>query len=163
MRTQKLNLNLTLEDILRERARRGPQVESLSLGEQIEHCADWISRNCYLQDPSSPTPILFALYDYQKESIATLLRYWEEKRPIPWIKVHDLADFAYFDHSRHLTEKAGLECADCHGPVETMDRVRRVESLKMSWCLDCHMEPPPEDAPPGQTTRAPIHCSTCHR
>jgi hypothetical protein len=44
-----------------------------------------------------------------------------------------------------------------------MDRVRRVNSLKMGWCLDCHKEPPPEDAPAWQETRAPIHCGTCHR
>ncbi len=98
-----------------------------------------------------------------KESIATLLRYWEERKPIRWAKVHDLADFVYFDHSRHLTEKAALDCVDCHGEVEKMDRVERVYSLKMAWCLDCHMEPPPEDAPEEQATRAPIHCSACHR
>lgn len=98
-----------------------------------------------------------------KQTIQTLLDYWESGRPIEWVKVHDLADFVYFDHSRHLTEKAGLECADCHGPVETMDRVERVNTLKMGWCLDCHMQPPPEGAPAWQKTRAPIHCSTCHR
>ena len=98
-----------------------------------------------------------------KDSIAKLLKYWEAEEPIPWVKVHDLADFVYFDHSRHLTEEAGLECADCHGQVEKMERVERVHSLKMGWCLDCHMQPPPEGAPPEQTTRAPITCSACHR
>jgi hypothetical protein len=98
-----------------------------------------------------------------KETIQKLNEYWESGEPIPWVKVHDLADFVYFDHSRHLTEKAGLECADCHGAIEEMDRVERVNSLKMGWCLDCHMQPPPEGAPEWQKTRAPIHCSTCHR
>lgn len=98
-----------------------------------------------------------------KESYVEMLKYWEEKKPIPWAKVHDLADFVYFDHSRHLTEVADLECVDCHGKVETMDRVERIYSLKMGWCLECHMEPPPEGSPPEQTTRAPIHCYTCHR
>jgi hypothetical protein len=98
-----------------------------------------------------------------KASIAKLLEYWEAKKPIPWVKVHDLADFAYFDHSRHLTEKAGLECADCHGAVEEMNRMTRVNSLKMGWCLECHMQEPPEDAPEWQKTRAPINCSACHR
>ncbi len=98
-----------------------------------------------------------------KPSLAMLNDYWAEKKPIEWVKVHDLADFVYFNHSRHMTEQAGLECADCHGPVETMERVRRVHSLKMSWCLDCHKQPAPEGAPAHQETRAPIHCSTCHR
>ena len=98
-----------------------------------------------------------------KVGIAKLLEHWESGAPIVWEKVHDLADFVYFDHSRHMAPAAGLECADCHGAVETMDRVERVHSLKMGWCIDCHREPPPEEAPPEQLTRAPIHCTTCHR
>ncbi len=98
-----------------------------------------------------------------KAGIQKLLKYWEEKAPIPWEKVHDLADFVYFDHSRHLTPVANLDCVDCHGKVETLDRVERVFSLKMGWCLKCHREPPLAGSPAGQTTRAPIHCSTCHR
>jgi len=98
-----------------------------------------------------------------KPGLAKLLRYAEEGKPIRWVKVHDLADFVYFDHSRHLTARAGLECKDCHGDVASMSRVERVNSLKMGWCLDCHKQPPPADAPPEQKTRAPIHCTTCHR
>jgi menaquinone reductase, multiheme cytochrome c subunit len=98
-----------------------------------------------------------------KAGIAQLNDYWTSAKPILWEKVHDLADFAYFDHSRHLAEGTGLDCVDCHGEVEKMDRVERVHSLKMRWCLDCHMQSPPEGSPPEQLTRAPIHCTTCHR
>ncbi len=98
-----------------------------------------------------------------KQGIAQLLEHWRAKKPIEWVKVHDLADFVYFDHSRHLTPQAGLDCADCHGEIEQMERVKRVHSLKMGWCLKCHMQPAPEGAPAGQMTRAPTHCSTCHR
>lgn len=98
-----------------------------------------------------------------KPAIAQLNEHWKSGEPILWEKVHDLADFVYFDHSRHLTPQAGLDCVDCHGEVEKMDRVERVHSLKMAWCLDCHMQPPTEGTPPGQPTRAPIHCTTCHR
>ncbi len=90
-----------------------------------------------------------------------LYRYHESGEPILWEKVYDLADFVYFDHSRHVNE--GVECMECHGDVEKMDRVQRVHSLKMGWCLECHKEPPPEGSPPWQKTRAPIYCSTCHR
>jgi hypothetical protein len=98
-----------------------------------------------------------------KQGIADLLAAWEKQESIPWVKVHDLSDFVYFDHSRHLQERTGLWCNDCHGEVEKMDRVERVNSLKMAWCLDCHKEPPPEGAPAHQKTRAPITCTTCHR
>jgi len=99
-----------------------------------------------------------------KPGIVALNDHWEKKRPILWNKVHDLADFAYFDHSRHLS--ADLECQECHGPVETMERVRRYHGQKMSWCLDCHKQELPEEAPAYAQhwdTRAPTNCTTCHR
>jgi len=96
--------------------------------------------------------------------IAKLIAAHENNQPIEWIKVHDLADFAYFDHSRHLA--SGLDCSDCHGAVEKMDRVQRVHSLKMSWCLDCHREKPTEitsELYRNLGNRGPTHCSACHR
>ncbi|MBN1443870.1 MAG: cytochrome c3 family protein [Planctomycetes bacterium] len=98
-----------------------------------------------------------------KPGIAALLDHFSSKKPVLWEKVHDLADFVYFDHSRHMAPSAGLDCADCHGDVKSMERVERIHSLKMGWCLDCHMQPPPEGSPQGRTTRAPIGCTTCHR
>ena len=99
-----------------------------------------------------------------KPGIDLLLEHWEKKKPIVWTKVNDLADFAYFDHSRHIA--AGLDCQECHGPVETMEHMRREYGLKMSWCMDCHKEKLPDGHPSieqGQLTRGPIHCTTCHR
>ncbi|MFC2171593.1 cytochrome c3 family protein [Acidobacteriota bacterium] len=98
-----------------------------------------------------------------KPEVAKLKKHWEEKKPIEWINVHNLADFVYFDHSRHI--KAEIECEECHGDVKTMDRVQRVNSLKMGWCLDCHQKPPPEDYPitDGRKTWASVECFTCHR
>lgn len=56
--------------------------------------------------------------------------------PIRWKRIHQLPDFVYFDHRPHVA--AGLECQKCHGPVETMERVRQMESLSMGWCVNCH-------------------------
>lgn len=99
-----------------------------------------------------------------KPAIATLLEHWEQGEPIRWNKVHDLADFVYFDHSRHLA--AGLACQECHGPVERRDYMRREYGMKMSWCLDCHKQRSPDDDSAigqGRSTRGPIHCTVCHR
>ena len=96
-----------------------------------------------------------------KREVAKLLAAWEKKEPVFWEKVHDLADFCHFDHRRHRA--AGLECLRCHGPVETMERVRRVSPLVMGWCLDCHRDPPPEAKLSEGRTQATIHCTTCHR
>lgn len=98
-----------------------------------------------------------------KPGIAYLLDKWEKKEPIVWGKVHDLADFVYFDHSRH--SNAAIECQECHGPVETYENMKRTFSLKMAWCLECHKQPAKDES--GNIiidkNRASIDCSTCHR
>jgi hypothetical protein len=99
-----------------------------------------------------------------KPDVARLLEIAKKKEPIAWIKVNDLADFAYFDHSRHLA--AGVTCQECHGPVEKMERLRRAYGLKMSWCLECHRRDPipgRPGAPDAPAQRASTACTTCHR
>ena len=63
----------------------------------------------------------------------------ETKVPVLWIKVHDLPDFVYFNHSAHINR--GVSCVSCHGRVDKMEVVTQVESLSMKWCLDCHRNP----------------------
>lgn len=58
-------------------------------------------------------------------------------KPIQWIRIHNLADFVYYNHSQHVTA-AGLKCQTCHGPVEEMTEVYQYSPLTMRWCLDCH-------------------------
>jgi len=58
---------------------------------------------------------------------------------IPWIKVHDLPDFVYFDHSIHVAK--GIGCASCHGRVDQMNLTWQENSLQMEWCLNCHRHP----------------------
>ena len=60
-------------------------------------------------------------------------------RPVvSWVKVHNLPDFVYFNHSRHVL--SGVACQNCHGAVETMQRIEQVTPLTMGWCLECHRE-----------------------
>ena len=59
--------------------------------------------------------------------------------PIKWVKVHNLPDFAYFDHSAHVTR--GIGCVSCHGRVDKMETVYQAELLTMGWCIDCHRNP----------------------
>jgi len=58
---------------------------------------------------------------------------------IEWIKVYDLPDFVYFNHSIHVSR--GIGCASCHGRVDEMNLVRQMPSLQMEWCVDCHRDP----------------------
>lgn len=104
--------------------------------------------------------------------------------PMEWVRVHDLPDYAYFDHRPHL--RAGVGCVTCHGRIDQMEVVYQVEPLSMSWCLDCHRNPAPYLRPSEQVTNMgwlapenqpelaqaiieekhldpPEDCSGCHR
>lgn len=104
--------------------------------------------------------------------------------PVKWTKVHDLPDYAYFNHSVHV--KSGVSCVSCHGRVDQMAVVTQVEPLSMGWCLKCHRDPAPNIRPTEEVTNLawepsedPVEigtaimehdninpstdCSTCHR
>jgi hypothetical protein len=105
-------------------------------------------------------------------------------RSIAWTRVHDLPDFAYFNHSIHVNK--GVGCSTCHGQVDRMPLMRKEASLQMEWCLDCHRhperyvrpreavfdmdyQPPPNQLALGEQLVRAYHiqkltdCSTCHR
>jgi hypothetical protein len=60
-------------------------------------------------------------------------------KPIEWLRVHDLPDFAYFNHSIHV--KKGVGCSTCHGRIDDMPILYQASSLQMEWCLECHRAP----------------------
>ncbi len=107
-------------------------------------------------------------------------------RPIAWTRVHDLPDFAYFEHDIHVNK--GVACIECHGQVDQMPLTWRNASLEMQWCLQCHRSAPQHVRPLSQVlSMAPVkpltadevrqlnrlyhlrsadaltNCSTCHR
>lgn len=104
--------------------------------------------------------------------------------PVEWIKVHDLPDYAYFNHSAHVTR--GIGCVSCHGRVDQMVEVHQEKPLSMAWCVECHRAPEEHLRPPSEVTNMrwqppedqlafgmklreqaninpPTDCSTCHR
>ncbi|HEY7401883.1 MAG TPA: cytochrome c3 family protein [Candidatus Angelobacter sp.] len=91
-------------------------------------------------------------------------------QPIRWVKVHNLPDFVYFNHSQHV--QSGVACQSCHGAVEKMDRVEQVSPLTMGWCLRCHREHakvPVNDFERAalslkqkQKPTAGLDCASCH-
>jgi hypothetical protein len=70
---------------------------------------------------------------------------------IQWVEVHKLPPFVRFPHMRHVMSDTEMECQDCHGPIEEMPQVYQFASLKMGWCLDCHLE-----------EEATTDCTACH-
>jgi menaquinone reductase, multiheme cytochrome c subunit len=65
--------------------------------------------------------------------------------PVHWVKVHDLPDYVYFDHSAHVSR--GVGCFSCHGRIDKMEQVTQVHTLSMGWCLECHRHCEPQLRP----------------
>ncbi|WP_075349636.1 c-type cytochrome [Algoriphagus marinus] len=63
----------------------------------------------------------------------------DNNKPIEWVRVHNLPDLAYFNHSQHV-KVGGIECQTCHGPIQEMEVVGQHSSLTMGWCIDCHRQ-----------------------
>ena len=66
-------------------------------------------------------------------------KYTGESQPVEWVRIHNLPDFAYFNHSQHVTV-GKIECQTCHGPVEEMEIMYQYSPLTMGWCINCHRE-----------------------
>lgn len=73
----------------------------------------------------------------QKPEIQKLAKYYNEKRPIPWVRIHKVPEYVQFPHVRHVN--AGVTCQACHGPVQNMNQVYQYASLNMGWCVNCHV------------------------
>jgi hypothetical protein len=82
-----------------------------------------------------------------------------QPEPIAWVRVHNLPAFSCFDHRPHVA--AGVACQQCHGPVETMERVRQVADLSMGWCVNCHRDSA-RTGVAGRAVRPSTDCSACH-
>ncbi|MBC7448836.1 MAG: cytochrome c3 family protein, partial [Hymenobacteraceae bacterium] len=76
----------------------------------------------------------------------------EQNKPIEWVRVHNLPDLAYFNHSQH-TVAGGLKCQQCHGPIEEMEVVYQYSPLTMGWCINCHREYPLKTKDNGYYTK----------
>ena len=63
--------------------------------------------------------------------------YTGKTRPVKWVRIHNLPDFVYFNHSQHVSV-AGVECQTCHGPVQGFEIMKQYSKLTMGWCIDCH-------------------------
>ena len=121
------------------------------------------------------------------QELKPLFESYESGMPVEWVRVHDLPQYAYFNHSAHVNR--GVSCVECHGRIDTMETVYQHETLSMGWCLNCHRDPDPRirdpklitqlewglDMSDAQRIAESVHwrdvnhlnpsqdCSTCHR
>ncbi len=115
--------------------------------------------------------------------LAPLRESWETGKPIEWVKIHKVPDYAHFNHAAHVN--VGVGCVSCHGRIDRMEVVYQDQPLSMGWCLDCHRNPEQHLRPVDQVTNmsweapedpveygrkivaaknihAPQYCNGCH-
>jgi hypothetical protein len=153
------------------------------LGLDCRYCHSQVERSAKAMVPPTQTCMgCHAVVRTESEKLAPVRESWDTDESIPWIRVHQLPDHAFFNHSAHL--RAGVGCASCHGRVDQMEVVGVVEPIAMQWCLECHRNPEPHIRPKSEVTNMkweadeawvaqramiadvlnpPEHCSGCHR
>ena len=155
------------------------------LGMDCRYCHNTVERSSYAAIP--PTQTCMNCHTNIRPAspkLAKIKESFETGKPMQWVKVHKLGDYAYFDHSAHVSR--GVGCATCHGRIDRMERVTLHAPLSMGWCLECHRNPNGNLRPVDRLTdmafdpasltdveRAKLrdlyhinpseNCSTCHR
>ncbi|MFM2266265.1 MAG: hypothetical protein RLZ77_1685 [Bacteroidota bacterium] len=108
-----------------------------------------VCMNCHknineVSDTTATAEYSKAFYDGEIQKLYTAVgwdvatqKYTGKTQPVKWVRIHNLPDFVYFNHSQHVTV-AGIECQTCHGPVQTYEIQKQFAPLTMGWCISCH-------------------------
>jgi hypothetical protein len=162
------------------------------LGMDCRYCHNTVEKTAFASLPATQTCMNCHTKIWNTSLfIKPIKESWETGKPIEWVKIHNLANYVYFNHSAHVNH--GVGCVECHGRIDRMDVVFQASPLSMGWCLDCHRAPesrlrprdvritdmewkhpsdPQESAALGAKLRQEyqLHdvtymtsCSTCHR
>lgn len=110
------------------------------LGIDCRYCHNAVEKSWYSNIPASSTCMNCHNQVLKDDPRLALVRESAATgKPIEWVQIHRLADFAYFNHSVHVNR--GISCVECHGQINKMDEVYQFQPLSMSFCLDCHRNP----------------------
>ena len=155
------------------------------LGMDCRYCHSNVEVSAHATVPPTQTCMnCHTLVLPESEKLLPVRESWTSNKPIEWVRINKIPDYAYFDHSAHLN--AGVGCASCHGNVAEMEKVIQVKPLSMGWCLDCHRNPDQHLRPADEITNMnwtppenqaefaarvkaekhiapPVDCSGCHR
>jgi predicted CXXCH cytochrome family protein len=100
------------------------------------NCHNYVNASEKYDGKTSPEIMkIYNALDYNEDT----KEYGPNTKPVEWIRIHNLPDLAYFNHSQHVSV-AGIDCQKCHGPIQTMEEVYQYAPLTMKWCINCHRE-----------------------
>lgn len=156
------------------------------LGMDCRYCHNGVERSWYSNIPAAATCMNCHNQVLKDDPRLALVRESAQSgKPIPWVQVHKLPDYVYFNHAVHVNR--GVSCVSCHGQIQTMEEVQHAQPLSMTFCLDCHRNPGPNLRPLDKVTdlawdphkhlpkdwaqkavrdwkiNASQNCSACHR
>jgi len=155
------------------------------LGLDCRYCHNGVEVSAKANVPATETCMnCHSLVGLDNPKLEPVRASWSSGKSIEWVRVHDLADYAFFNHSAHVN--VGVGCESCHGNVASMEKVEQKKTLSMGWCLDCHRAPEAHIRPLDQVTKMnwkpddghaefarltikeknitpPVNCSGCHR
>lgn len=161
------------------------KVHAGDMGIDCRYCHNTVEIAAHAAVPPTQTCInCHSMILKESEKMIPVNQSYSSGMPVQWVRVHDLPDYAYFDHSAHVSR--GVSCVSCHDRIDRMEVVYQAESLRMGWCLECHRNPelhlrPVEHVtdlgwqPMGSQIESglrvkelynidpPTDCSTCHR
>jgi hypothetical protein len=159
------------------------QLHANELGMDCRYCHNTVERAAHAAIPPTRTCMnCHSQIHKDSPNLEAMRVSYESGRPIPWIRVHDLPDYAYFSHEAHVNR--GVSCVSCHGRIDHMEVVQQQERLSMGWCLECHRAPDEHLRDPALVTKLGWEpeageqqpdwrtvnninpsqdCSTCHR
>ncbi|MDE1155983.1 MAG: cytochrome c3 family protein [Acidobacteriaceae bacterium] len=110
------------------------------LGLQCQYCHTTVEKSSYAGIPPTKTCMNCHAQIWTNAALLEPVRQsWATGKSIPWIRVHDLPDYVYFNHEIHVSK--GIGCASCHGRVDEMPLMYAENTLQMEWCLNCHRNP----------------------
>lgn len=155
------------------------------LGLNCFYCHSTVYKASYAAIPATQVCMnCHAQVKQKSPRLEPVRRSYETGEPVPWLQIHKLPDYVYFNHKAHVT--AGVSCVTCHGRIDQMVEVKQEKPLNMAWCLDCHRNPAPNIRPVDLVTQLdwvpdrdpaeigaeiinqkhlhpPTNCSGCHR
>jgi hypothetical protein len=116
------------------------------LGMDCRYCHNTVERTPFAALPATQTCMnCHSSIHLKSDALKPIHESWDTGKPMRWVKVHNLAQYVYFNHSAHVSH--GVGCVECHGRIDRMEVVRQEKPLSMSWCLECHRDPGPHLRP----------------
>ena len=121
------------------------------LGMDCRYCHSYVEVSSHSNIPTTQTCMnCHTQIKADSPKLAAVRQSWATGNPVDWIKIHQVPDFAYFNHAVHVNR--GISCVECHGRVDQMDEVYHAKPFSMSFCLECHRHPELKLRPPDKIT-----------